>query len=399
MAEVANTRLGNRLRALRQHHFGQPVTQRQLSGALRLSGALISSWESGAAIPPEERLGGYARFFCTQRSIESDPARLVAESDLSPDEEYQRERLFEDLRLLRNEVLDEPNADDFDRETGALGGRFLYYPDGQPITILCTPLSARQLGYTDEAAHAAQLLPAVQYTTNQHHPNFVRNLGNADIDALIELVGHVRAENPTADVQWMTYDRVSSADQFTGHLILLGGVDENIEAVPAGSVNVLEVLRDRLDIPIRMTWDEDGIEFDGEVRVLLDGDGVPTSDPSKIADHEGFRPDWVPGHDDSRKRAYLRGVPQLMSDVAIIQRSRNPFNPGATATRFGGMFSRGTYGAVRAFTDARFRQRNELWLENTLDPEDFWMLLKVPVIAGTTMTPDLGRASARIRTS
>ncbi|GLY27666.1 hypothetical protein Kisp02_10310 [Kineosporia sp. NBRC 101731] len=397
MAEAANTRLGNRLRSLRQHHYSQVVTQRQLSTALRLSGALISSWESGSAVPPEDRLNGYARFFCSERSIEGAVARLLPEEELTPDEEYTRERLFEDLRALRNEVLDEPG--DFGRETGALGGRFLHYADGQPITILCTPLSARQLGYDDARAQTGDLLPAVQYTTNQHHPNYVRNLGNADIDALIELVGHVRAENPTADVQWMTYDRVSSADQFTGHLILLGGVDENIQEVPDGTVSVLGVLRDQLDVPIRLQWDEDGIEFDGEVQVLLDGEGIPTSDLEKVQVREPHRPEWVAGTSDSRNRQYLRGVPQLLSDVAIIQRTRNPFNPGASATRFGGMFSRGTYGAVRAFTDARFRSRNEQWLENTLESEDFWMLLRVPVIAGTTMTPDLGRAATRIRTS
>lgn len=393
-----NTRLGNRLRSLRQHHFPQAITQRQLSQALGLSGALVSSWESGAAVPPEERLAAYALLFSSQRSVEADVVRLLPEEDLTREEDLAREKLLDDLRSLRNSVLDEPAAEAV-RETGALGGRFLHYADGQPITILCTPLSSRQLGYSDEAARNADLLPAVQYTTNENHPNFVRNLYNADIDSLVELVGHVRAENPTADVSWVTYDRISTADQLTGHLILLGGVDENLEEVPIGTVNVLEVLRDRLESPVRMEWDEDGVEFDGEVQLLMDAEGVPTSDLEKAVSRESHRPRWVRGSSDERGRQYHRGVPQLISDVAIIQRTRNPFNPGASATRFGGMFSRGTYGSVRAFTDARFRSRNEQWLDNNLDPEDFWLLLRVPVIAGTTMTPDLGRSSTRIRTS
>ncbi len=392
-----NARLGSRLRSLRTRHFSQAITQRQLSQALGLSGALVSSWESGVAVPPEERLASYALLFCTQRSLEGDQVRLVPEQTLTEDEEGDRERLFDELRELRARIQEAPPAED--RAAGALGGQFLYYPDDQPVTILCTPLSSRQLDYTDEKANRGELYPAAQYATNLTHPNFVRNLYNADIDALLELVGHVRAENPRAEVSWLTYDRVSSADQLTGHLILLGGVDADLFEVPIGSVNVLEILRDRLENPVRMEWDEDGVEFDGEVQVMLDDEGRPTSDPAEMAKVESHRPTWEVGKDDERERAWKKGAPQLTSDVALIQRTPNPFNPGVSATRFGGMFSRGTYGAVRAFTDARFRSRNGAWVENYLDPEDFWMLVRVPVIAGTTMTPDLGRSSSRIRTS
>ena len=47
--------LGARLRELRT---GWSITQRQLSDALNLSGALVSSWEKGTATPPEGRLDG-----------------------------------------------------------------------------------------------------------------------------------------------------------------------------------------------------------------------------------------------------------------------------------------------------------------------------------------------------
>nr|WP_269329453.1 helix-turn-helix transcriptional regulator [Kineosporia babensis] len=390
--------MGSRLRALRNRQFPQALTQKQVSQALGLSGALVSSWESGAATPPEDRLAGYALLFCTERSLQGDKLIPLDEDALSQEEEFARERLFDELRALRNSVLDEPSEQD--RETGALGGRFLYYADGQPVTILCTPLSSRQLGYTQQRAQAGELLPAVQYTTNENHPNFVRNLYNADIDALVELVGHVRAESPTAEVSWLTYDRVSSADQLTGHLILLGGVDESLGEVPiGGSTTVLEILRERLDTPVRMQWDPDGVEFDGEVQIPLDAENIPTTEPANAVTTESHRPKWVRGTDDDRNRRFHLGAPELTSDVAIVHRSRNPFNPGSTATRFGGMFSRGTYGAVRAFTDARFRGRNEQWVDSNVDPEDFWMLLRVSVIAGTTMTPDLGRSSTRIRYS
>jgi hypothetical protein len=66
---------------------------------------------------------------------------------------------------------------------------------------------------------------------------------------------------------------------------------------------------------------------------------------------------------------------------------------------FAGIFSRGTYGAVRAFTDATFRARNEQWLARELDPEDFWILFRVAVVADNTITPDLSRPANRLRMS
>ncbi|MBT0767822.1 helix-turn-helix transcriptional regulator [Kineosporia sp. J2-2] len=391
--------LANRLRTLRRHHFPQALTQRQLSQALGLSGALISSWESGAAVPPELLLRSYALFFCSDRSVRGDVVRLLPDDELTTEEQLARETLFQELRGLRQFVPDETDGPEPAGRTGALGCRFLHFPDGQPVTVLCTPLTRRQLGYSEEAAQAGDLLPVVQYMTNQNHPNFIRNLANADVDALIELVGHVRAENPATEISWLTYDRISSADQLTGHLVLLGGVDEHLGAPPAGGSYVLEVLRSRIGSPVRMRWDDDGLEFDGEVQLLLDRDGVPTSDPQDAVQFEAFRPVWVRGSDDPRGRALYRATPQLTSDIAVVQRGPNPFNPGVGVTWFGGMFSRGTYGAVRAFTDPRFRLRNMQWLESNLDPEDFWMLLRVPVVAGTTLTPDLARASTRLRTS
>jgi transcriptional regulator with XRE-family HTH domain len=376
------------------------VTQKQLSDALGLSGALVSSWESGSAVPPEERLNAYARFFATRRSLVGRSAKLIAADDLTADEEAVRSQLIDELVRLREEALDGSSVRP--RETGALGGRFWYFPDDQPITILCQPLSRRQLGYSDEAAKRGELSPAVQYATNPAHPNAVRNLGNGDIDALVELVGHIRAENPTADVRWLTYDRISSADQITGHLVVFGYGDAEISPVPQGDTRVLQALRAELDLPVRSRWPINGDpEYDGEFVVTVDAEGAPTFDAEKIAGEEVYRPrflrdDTAPG----RPRIIAAGAPQLTSDVALIVRTRNPLNPNAKLMWFSGMFSRGTYGAVRAFTDAKFRARNEQWLAKALNFDDFWMLLQISVFAADkTITPDLSRAANRLRMS
>jgi len=394
-------RLGVRLRELRHGWSGLPVTQKQLSDAFELSGPLVSSWENGTAIPPEERLNAYARFFATRRSMAQQPPALIPAEDLTAEEERVRGELVDELVRLREEALEGPTPRP--RETGALGGRFWYFSDGQPITILCSPLSQQQLGYSPAAGKTGHLPPVVQYATNSSHPNAVRNLGNGDIDGLLELVGHIRAENPTADVRWLTYDRVTSADQLTGHLVVLGQGDAVLSPLPTGDTRMVRALQDELDFPIFSRWPPEGDdEFDGEFVVTLDIDGQPTDDPEKIVKEksEVYRPRFLRDEAaENRPRLLVRGVPQLTADVAYIVRARNPFNPGAKLTMFAGIFSRGTYGAVRAFTDATFRARNEQWLSNTLDPEDFWVLFQVDVVIDNTITPDLSRASRRLRMS
>jgi transcriptional regulator with XRE-family HTH domain len=388
--------LGARLRQLRME-WG--VTQRQLSEALGLSGPLVSSWENGAAVPPEERLNGYARFFATRRSIEHSPPVLLPGDELTGEEERVRSHLIDELVRLREEVLEGSPARP--RDTGALGGRFWYFSDSQPITILCTPLSQRQLGFTPDAARTGHLPPAVQYATNPSHPNAVRNLGNGDIDALLELVGHIRAENPTADVRWLTYDRITSADQLTGHLVVLGGGDADISPVPSGDTSAVYSLQDQLDLPVLMRWPPGSDpEFDGEFVVTLDESGAPTDEPDEIVKEEVYRPRFLRDESvEGRPRLLNRGAPQLTADLAYVARASNPLNPGAKITLLSGMFSRGTYGAVRAFTDATFRARNEQWVAGNLDPENFWILFRVAVLADKTITPDLSRASIRLRMS
>jgi hypothetical protein len=245
------------------------------------------------------------------------------------------------------------------------------------------------------------LPPAVQYATNPSHPNAVRNLGNGDIDALLELVGHIRAENPTANVRWLTYDRVTSADQLTGHVVLLGGLDEGMTNTLVGTADLVQAFFRALNLPAQSHWPSDvGNEFDGEFVVHLDSDGAPTSDPEKTERIESYRPRFLRDEaQPDRPRLLVRGAPQLTSDVALVVRAPNPANPNATLTLIGGIFSRGTYAAVRAFTDAQFRARNEQWLHAALDPKNFWILVQITILADNTMTPDLTRPAIRLRSS
>ena len=53
----------------------------------------------------------------------------------------------------------------------------------------------------------------------------------------------------------------------------------------------------------------------------------------------------------------------LLEDVALFARAVNPFNRKRFVTICNGMYGRGTYGAVRALTDERFRDRNMEYIQ------------------------------------
>ena len=79
----------------------------------------------------------------------------------------------------------------------------------------------------------------------------------------------------------------------------------------------------------------------------------------------------------------------LQEDVALFARSVSPLNRKRTITFCNGMYGRGTYGAVRALTDERFRDRNAEFLRSHFrDSETYCVLSRVPVVQGVTVTPD-----------
>jgi hypothetical protein len=132
--------------------------------------------------------------------------------------------------------------------------------------------------------------------------------------------------------------------------------------------------------------------------VRVDAEGHPDPDGSR---REAFAPRFV--LDRQGERLLDEGQPRLEYDVALLGRFPNPLNLSATVTICSGIFSRGTYGAVRALTDATLRARNERYLTGHLDVQNFWLLLHVPVFPGPagalTLTPDLTRPFHRLRSS
>jgi len=146
-------------------------------------------------------------------------------------------------------------------------------------------------------------------------------------------------------------------DDLSGHVILLGGIAWN---------DITKRLSEMTRLPVRQVADP----------------AVPTGEIF-VAEIDGkeqrFMPAW-------------RGADQneLIEDVGLLARAPNPMNSNRTLTICNGIHSRGVLGAVRSLTDARLRESNEHYIStNFTGSEQFIILMRVQVIEGQAMTPDL----------
>jgi transcriptional regulator with XRE-family HTH domain len=348
-ASPAALMLAKRLRDLRLSQWpGTKVTQAQLAQALSSSKAIgnatVSSWEgNNPKLPPLERIHAIAQFFATPRSLKGDP-HLVPESELTKDERASWARLSTELAELletaRKPFEDEPVA----------VRRSWQFTDSGPVMIVCPDAPPEARGPLAEPSD----------------PNYSELLAIADLDALVELYGHIRAENPAMPVSFKRATHVD-ADDLSGHVILLGGIGWN---------KVTRRILDALgSMPIGQIDDPD--VTDGEV-IVVRGEGRPD------------RPFNSKFSDDEKN-------PELIEDVAWLARLQNPFNSNRTLTLCNGIHSRGVLGAVRCLTDPRVRDANENYLaERFPDPSGFAVLMRVPVIQGKSMSPDLSNGEVRL---
>ena len=177
--------LAQRLRDLRELSWPEAgLTQAALANAFsreeRVSSATVLSWESQSSpkVPPRSRLTAYARFFATRRSVEADPPTLLPLDELTDDERRAYEVLEAELVALRDATRKTSAKDEVAMT------RSWHFSDSWPVTFICAQLPKTETGSLADPAD----------------PNYTELLSYADLDALIELHGHIRAENPTMDV-------------------------------------------------------------------------------------------------------------------------------------------------------------------------------------------------------
>lgn len=335
-APPAALQLAARLRQLRQQ--SPRLTQKNLADAFSseesLSSATVSSWESLSMpkLPPEHRIDAYARFFATRRSLLAKQPKLFSLDELNQDEKETYERLDAELLRLRSAASGESPEEE------RTFSRSWHFQDGGRVTFVCAQLPNSAIGSFGDP----------------ENPNYTKLQTFADIDALVELFGHVRSENPTATVHLGTPLDVEP-DDLTGHIILLGGVVWN---------DIAGRLFEMARLPVRQV--NRGLAS-GEIFVTGCGQ-----------EEREFWPKWL---DKDNK--------VLAEDVGLLVRVPNPLNANRTLTICNGIHSRGVYGAVRTLTDAELRDGNERYIsKNFGDARSFAILMSVNVIKNQTMTPD-----------
>lgn len=333
------TPLARRLRQLREGQWpGKRITQQDLAQALHVSVPLISSWESttNPKRPPAERLHAYANLFGRHQWL--DPLAL-----LMPDPDAAEQEV---IGKLRAELIALAGQDPHIRvepsRPPTISSGPWWFPDGAPITLVCAQLP-------DE------MLNQIPYT-RVDEPDYMELLTYSELDSMFELYGHLRAANPGSDVERRITTTIDN-DEIQSHLVILGGVDWNV---------LTSTTLQQLGLPVRQIADwttEDGQYF--EV-----GEGDSTARHRSVLSRTG-------------------GRAALREDVALFVRAVNPFNAELTVTICSGMYGRGTYGAVRALTDKKFRNRNAAYVSTRFGGcEVYCILMRVPIVNGKTLTPD-----------
>jgi len=343
--------LARRLRELRYSQFPEVrLTQAELAQALSgdetVGVSTLSAWENASkpTLPSHRRLASYARFFATSRSLEGGP-HLLPLMELTDAEDQARQVLESELLRRRAEDVGESIS----------SHQFWQFDDGAPITIICPELTK-----SDEV----KLGPL----SEPDNPNYTRLYSFADLDALVELFGHLNASNPRAPVNLRLASQVTS-DDLLNHIVLLGGIAWN---------DVTRRLNASTELPVRQVRNE------------------------KIPSGEVFEIEYGPSQGQQFLPRFQNGdlgtadnPGVLLEDVAMVGRVPNPFNALRTLTYCNGIHSRGVLAAVRCLTDPAVRDDNESYLEETFPGSgSFVILMRVQVFGDKTISPSLRNPGA-----
>jgi hypothetical protein len=344
-ASIPAHRLAERLRDLREREF-TPLTQRVLAkvlgGSEPLSIATVSLWEKPTSdrLPPPQRLKAYARLFCSSRSFSSATPRLLRDDELTDAEREREMELYDELLDLRERaqstapVATVSPAQSFIEGSGSLWR----FPTGNAVSIVCSD-AHNPPPYADPS-----------------HLNYSRYSRHADLDALIEVYGQLRIDNPTSWVRILPTEQLGHDFALT-HLVLIGGM-----AVAAGAF-------------------AQGIPF-------------PVAEKLPGTDTHVFKCE-IEGETREFKSERVDG--DMTEDVGLIARIPHKIVPERTVTMLSGITSRGVHGAALCFTDPHVKDGNEQYLKEAFgSAEAFCILMRVPVQRNTALPPNLWREDVRL---
>ena len=235
------------------------------------------------------------------------------------------------------------------QEAGAIGREaadrrsIWHFPDGSRITLVSFRLPPDR---RPPSADRTDL-------------NYVRYADLADLDALIDIHGAIRACNPASQVVIMAAQDLTQQD-VAHHIVLIGGLTwENVNPW-------LSRILPELPIQPGDPWDRGAI-------VVHDTDDRELEFKYTVIDDE------------------------LVEDVGFFARGQNPAAPRRTLTICGGITTRGVRGAARCFIDWEMRERNEQYLAPRFpDGSTYCIVMRVPVVNQDPLTPDLSKQENRL---
>jgi transcriptional regulator with XRE-family HTH domain len=331
-------RLAERLRDLREREYGQFI-QKQLARALGgVSTATISNWEKpdSGRLPPPHRLAAYARLFCTSRSFSSGTPRLLRDDELSEQERERQAELYAELLSLRELALATQAA-----TSAEPGNSIWHFPDRKAVSIVCSDA------------------PAPPPYADPDHLNYSRYARHADLDALMEVFGQLRSDNPASMIRILSPEELLH-DFALNHLVIVGG---------AAVYNVAPYFAQDIPLPhAEAIPDTDTHLF----RCII---GDETRELTSTRDNRGT----------------------LIQDVGVIARGAHPVDPERTVTVLSGITSRGVHGATLCFTDPHVKDANEQYLKDTFGNTDaFCIAMNIPVRNNVALPPNLWRESVRL---
>jgi transcriptional regulator with XRE-family HTH domain len=325
-------RLAERLRDLREQ---ERLTQKQLARILGGSDATISLWEKPGSdrLPPPPRLASYARLFCTSRSFVGDRPRLLNSGDLTEQERERETELYNELIALRERAQSTAVPATVRGQRSAIW----HFPDAIAVSIVCSD--------------AAEPPPYAQHS----HLNYSRYAKYADLDALVEVFGQVKADNPERMIRILPTARLAQ-DFALNHLILIGGAASDAASLFAQNIP------------------------------LPTPEEIPGTDPVTHL----FK--CTVGEETREFKSMWTDEETLAQDVGLIARSPHPIIPGGTVTLLSGITSRGVHGAALCFTDSHLRDTNQRYLESAFgNVESFCILMNIPVQNDVALPPNLWR--------
>lgn len=257
---------------------------------------------------------------------------MLGPSELTEQEQERERELYEELVALRGRAQSTSVVAPVRGPRSALW----HFPDPIAVSIICSD--------------AAEPPPYAQHSDL----NYSRYAKYADLDALVEVFGQVRADNPARMVRILPTGRLAQ-DFALNHLIIIGGAASDAASLFAQ------------DLPLPVAEE------------------IPDSTPITHL----FRCDV--GGETQEFRSVWDGE-TLVQDVGLIARGPHPIIPGGTVTLLSGITSRGVHGAALCFIDSHLRDTNERYMETAFGNADsFCILMNIPVQNDVALPPNLWR--------